>query len=969
VRASRGRGIAIGLGWRQRKLLPFAVSFLASLVFATAARADLYWWNFNATIGHADTDGTNVNDDFVPAGPSTSCCGVVAVSGQYVFWADGQYDGTIGRADLDGTDVIPDFINTGGHYIDGLAVSGNDLYWSSNAAGISGLTASIGEATVSGGGVDNTFITGAAAYGAIAANDDYLFFTDSLPTGTINSYTSQIGRATVGGGDVDNSLITGIAGLQLTDLAAGSDYVYFGDLPTSTVDIGRATVNGSDVDQSFVPDVDAAGLAIDPDYIYWSGEDEIGRVDIDGSDPDSSLVTGLTDPAGIAAASPSCSLATTSARDGQRARLARAGGPAAHAAQASCGKISISPSTNLKVGGEVTITGTGWDPTNGHVLLSLPGSGRRVSLQSQTPGADGAFTYKNVPVAYFNKRSVYPNVTGGCALSVVATQGSVTAQAQGTSPGMGHVAYADYGADDPVTGAPPFNTGDVYCQGEAPAVNAGDQDVVITVPGTGVPDEQGLIPYQIGAVPFSVNLRGYEEGTTVFPSLKVGGTVCLYRPVPFVGDLVITASTEIGAIANSCGTTWPAAAINSSLGGTYGNVATATLLHGCLEFAASGPYSVLSGDAPRNSVGNTKVNGDLDCNLYRFVGASFNIDAGISGLTRSVFVDGSLRIRYPMVSVTNADLVTAGSLDTADGFSTGGVTHVIVGGDATFGYGGPYLGLSLAEKQELKDLANKLGYVSSGATYAGAVLSTLQLSKRFVTWAGERATGYLGVALGYVSAGTDIKSRLLGAFTDDPPDRHYRAVARPASASGLVPKLTPGGGISPSAANALDALLSSLTREAGLEQAIATAVDRAGGAADTGHTSAQRMQIAAAVHYALSDATLLAAQPKLLKAAARVLRSLRVGRYRPTAHEFAKFRATLAKKGFSRQIIATDHKLGITNSEIDYDREVGRFTAIPARQSAAQIIGNPALASADLKEAAILRAFAKEAPTTVGLRH
>jgi hypothetical protein len=67
-----------------------------------------------------------------------------------------------------------------------------------------------------------------------------------------------------------------------------------------------------------------------------------------------------------------------------------------------------------------------------------------------------------------------------------------------------------------------------------------------------------------------------------------------------------------------------------------------------------------------------------------------------------------------------------------------------------------------------------------------------------------------------------------------------------------------------------------------------------------------------------------------------VLRSLRVGRDRPTAHEFAQFRATLVKKGFSRQIVAIDHKLSITNSDIDYDREVARLTVTPSRESAAK---------------------------------
>ena len=78
----------------------------------------------------------------------------VAVDSGHIYWSNQDVGGTIGRADLDGTNVDQNFI-TGLSYPYGIAVGFGYVYWASLG------TNTIGRANVDGTSANQSFITGA----------------------------------------------------------------------------------------------------------------------------------------------------------------------------------------------------------------------------------------------------------------------------------------------------------------------------------------------------------------------------------------------------------------------------------------------------------------------------------------------------------------------------------------------------------------------------------------------------------------------------------------------------------------------------------------------------------------------------------------------------------------------------------------------------------------------------------------
>ena len=82
----------------------------------------IYWahngWDADTfTIGRANLDGTNVNQNFIS---SPGYAAGLAVDAAHIYWGN-AHTSTIGRANLDGTNVNPSFI-TGGSEPAGVAV-------------------------------------------------------------------------------------------------------------------------------------------------------------------------------------------------------------------------------------------------------------------------------------------------------------------------------------------------------------------------------------------------------------------------------------------------------------------------------------------------------------------------------------------------------------------------------------------------------------------------------------------------------------------------------------------------------------------------------------------------------------------------------------------------------------------------------------------------------------------------------
>src|SRR5271166_5665798 len=140
----------------------------------------IYWANArppyagNATLGRAKLDGTGVNESFITG--ASDPCGI-AVDNAHVYWTNqpvvvGQIGGgqqvefqtnTIGRANLDGSNPNQDFI-TGQPGVPvppslcGLAVDSAHLYWTvEEDLGL--VVPSIGRANLDGSGVNQSFIS------------------------------------------------------------------------------------------------------------------------------------------------------------------------------------------------------------------------------------------------------------------------------------------------------------------------------------------------------------------------------------------------------------------------------------------------------------------------------------------------------------------------------------------------------------------------------------------------------------------------------------------------------------------------------------------------------------------------------------------------------------------------------------------------------------------------------------------
>ncbi len=83
--------------------------------------SSIYWSNMRqGTIGRADIDGSNINDEFLAPG---GWINGLAVDASHLYWS-GYTSGYMGRADLDGSNANSQFVQTGG-YSASVAVRGS----------------------------------------------------------------------------------------------------------------------------------------------------------------------------------------------------------------------------------------------------------------------------------------------------------------------------------------------------------------------------------------------------------------------------------------------------------------------------------------------------------------------------------------------------------------------------------------------------------------------------------------------------------------------------------------------------------------------------------------------------------------------------------------------------------------------------------------------------------------------------
>jgi hypothetical protein len=249
---------------------------LAALAVPSASANYVYWPNLGGTtIGRMALDGSQLNNNFIKTNeaPNVEAPSAVAVDSHYVYWAHGSYPaGAIGRAKLDGTDVQPDFIPHSAGVLDpfGITVTGTHIYWTNEAAG------TIGRADISGANPDPSFISDPGNSPCGLATDNRFLYYTAYPGGN-----SVIARVPIGGGTPDDSFI--LAPDKDCGVAADSSHLYW--TSGNSTEIERANLDGTERNPNFIHDVLAEGVAVTPQYVFWTdafSDHSIGRASIDG---------------------------------------------------------------------------------------------------------------------------------------------------------------------------------------------------------------------------------------------------------------------------------------------------------------------------------------------------------------------------------------------------------------------------------------------------------------------------------------------------------------------------------------------------------------------------------------------------------------------------------------------------------------------------------------------------------------
>ncbi len=288
----------------------------------------VYWADpIGGTIGRAELNGDNPEDDFIAPGPSECEFDVeiepgvfekekvlaptspryVAVDAGHIYWTNtglrsGSGDplnegGTIGRADIEGAEasVEPSFI-CGASNPQGVAVNSTHVFWA-NAA-----TNSIARATADGNAIEQSFFklqaTAWTPYG-VAVSADYVYY------GVTESQTDNgiLGRISLVGGE-PQVIAIGSAGLR--GVSADTGYIYWtspgeaavGRIPLSDYGKGNCGAVAS-CEREFVKDIGGKpnGLASDSSHLYWSVNGESPSNpgnDLYRYEPSTDMLTDLT---------------------------------------------------------------------------------------------------------------------------------------------------------------------------------------------------------------------------------------------------------------------------------------------------------------------------------------------------------------------------------------------------------------------------------------------------------------------------------------------------------------------------------------------------------------------------------------------------------------------------------------------------------------------------------------------------
>ncbi len=258
------------------------------------------------TIGHANLNGTGVEQNFVTAvqlegagcgtdpetrcGPSSVVVATLPDGTSAIYWDNPQV-GSIGRETLSGSPAnVNQSLVTGIRQLFhvGVAVDSQHLYWTNGAF--------IGRSNLDGTGANQQFINLAPSTASyVVADDRYLYWSNGI----------EIGRANLNGTDVITNFLS-LPGENPGGLAVDSSHIYWADRTNSA--IGRANLDGTGANPTFITGAnDPTDVAVDGQYVYWTAlttsgrppAGAIGRANLDGTGANPSFITGAAEPFGI----------------------------------------------------------------------------------------------------------------------------------------------------------------------------------------------------------------------------------------------------------------------------------------------------------------------------------------------------------------------------------------------------------------------------------------------------------------------------------------------------------------------------------------------------------------------------------------------------------------------------------------------------------------------------------------------
>jgi hypothetical protein len=269
---------------------------------ATLKAQNIYVTSYiNNTIGEYGLDGSTINASLISGLPNNPVG--MAISGNDLFVAsfDGGRQGSpIGEYTTSGATVnaglISGPVESGG--LSGaldVVVSGNNLFASSQGLSDTDVDGPVGAYTTSGVVVNSGMIYPIARpWGlAISGND---LFVSSQNSGTIGEYTTS-------GAIVNTSLISGLNN-PFEMVISGND-LFVANYGSGTV--GEYTLSGAVVNASLISGLDQpTGIAILGNDLFVSntGSGTVGEYTTSGATVNSSLISGLAEPIGIAISVP-----------------------------------------------------------------------------------------------------------------------------------------------------------------------------------------------------------------------------------------------------------------------------------------------------------------------------------------------------------------------------------------------------------------------------------------------------------------------------------------------------------------------------------------------------------------------------------------------------------------------------------------------------------------------------------------